>query len=369
MPGERVIVTAAVKSRALLEAAVRAGATVSLDNADELADVVTVAASVGSRAHVALRLASSDPAIPPTRFGMVSRQWDSALASASLTDVSIEGIHFHLNAYSAEERAATLREALPWADALREAGHDVGFIDIGGGIPMSLPRGSCPVAGVLGEARAGRARDAHVARRPAGSGGSVGVQTLTLGISVLAAQGPRTVDARRVASPRPGAQDPRGGDRGARAGATVRAGQVGARRLRDDARGGGVPQSDERRDCARGAAHEPHAGEVDVGRFHGRPALGAAVRGGEASPAFDGFLVGAYCVEDEAHPAQALAFPRRRGARRYRCIRQHGRLPDAHPRKRLPPTAARCHRGARGRRLGAGRDRRRGRGGPGERLA
>lgn len=137
VPGDAVIVTAAVKSRALIDLALSSGALVSLDNSDELDDVIAAAASRQMRPRVALRLASSDPAIPPTRFGLTAGKWDRALANVNTSALSIEGIHFHLNAYSVDERATLLREAIGWVDRLREQGHLLSFIDMGGGIPMS----------------------------------------------------------------------------------------------------------------------------------------------------------------------------------------------------------------------------------------
>ncbi|WP_234998650.1 alanine racemase [Demequina sp. NBRC 110057] len=309
MPGERVIVTAAVKSRALLEAAVRAGATVSLDNADELADVVAVAASVGARARVALRLASSDPAIPPTRFGMASRQWDSALASARLTDVSIEGIHFHLNAYSAEERAAVLREALPWADALREAGHDVGFIDIGGGIPMSYLEDRAQWRAFWERL----AQDAHGTLTwrgdrlgltdPSASRPSPSVypywQRKVRGpwmLDVLRAHGlERRTLAEEIAA--------RGLELRCEPGRSVLDGcgltlaSVAFRKATSD----GIPLVG------------LHMNRTQVrstsADFMVDPRWVRPSGAGEASPAFDGFLVGAYCVEDELILRRRLRFP------------------------------------------------------------
>ncbi|WP_061960547.1 alanine racemase [Demequina flava] len=135
--GRDLIVTAAVKSHALIELALESGAVVSVDNLDELEDVSHAASAGGTPARLALRLASSDPSIPPTRFGLTTGQWDSALTGTESGTVNVEGIHFHLNAYSSDERAVVLREALPWVDRLRDAGHPVAFIDMGGGIPMS----------------------------------------------------------------------------------------------------------------------------------------------------------------------------------------------------------------------------------------
>jgi diaminopimelate decarboxylase len=46
-------------------------------------------------------------------------------------------VHFHLDGYAAADRIAALGEAIELADELRERGHRVAFVDIGGGVPMS----------------------------------------------------------------------------------------------------------------------------------------------------------------------------------------------------------------------------------------
>lgn len=134
----QVIVTAAVKSRELLALALDNGVVVSLDNRDEAEDLLEVAAARGVRARVALRLASSNPLLPPTRFGLRADCWLGFLAGHHGTaGFEVAGIHFHLNGYSAEHRALVLAESLRLVDKLAELGHAPGFIDIGGGIPMS----------------------------------------------------------------------------------------------------------------------------------------------------------------------------------------------------------------------------------------
>jgi diaminopimelate decarboxylase len=49
----------------------------------------------------------------------------------------ITGLHFHLDGYEAADRVAALGETLDAVDALRARGHNVTFVDIGGGVPMS----------------------------------------------------------------------------------------------------------------------------------------------------------------------------------------------------------------------------------------
>ena len=131
-----LIVSAAVKSDDLLRTALTAGVVVSLDNRDELDDVTRLAEAP---AAVALRMAAADPRIPDSRFGQTADAWVAALASAhgDGQGVEVRGVHFHLNGYSAQERAIALREACSLVDRLRELGHRVSFIDMGGGVPMS----------------------------------------------------------------------------------------------------------------------------------------------------------------------------------------------------------------------------------------
>ncbi|WP_411734021.1 alanine racemase [Paeniglutamicibacter sp.] len=136
-PG-RIIVTAAVKSPALLRLAVENDVVVSLDNRDEAEDLREVAVSCGVRARVALRLASDNALLPPTRFGLRAAHWLEYLAGQQdPAQFQVVGIHFHLGGYSAEHRALVLVESVDLADALVDLGHAPGFIDMGGGIPMS----------------------------------------------------------------------------------------------------------------------------------------------------------------------------------------------------------------------------------------
>lgn len=138
VPGSRLIVTAAVKSLALLRLAVDHDVVLSLDNVDEALDLQEIAAETGKRVSIALRLASSNKSIAPTRFGMRAEQWLSFLEETDHSKtLEVSGIHFHLNGYSAEQRAIVLRESLELIDALRERGHKPEFVDMGGGIPMS----------------------------------------------------------------------------------------------------------------------------------------------------------------------------------------------------------------------------------------
>lgn len=136
LPGDRIIVSAAVKDPRLIATALQAGAVLSLDNGDELADVVDQARESGMPARVALRLAVIAPGVAPTRFGLPAQQWLAELAAVYGDHLRIEGLHFHLNGYAVTDRVAGVRAALEAVPPLRALGHPVGFVDIGGGMPV-----------------------------------------------------------------------------------------------------------------------------------------------------------------------------------------------------------------------------------------
>ncbi|MEO6529898.1 MAG: alanine racemase, partial [Specibacter sp.] len=138
VPAERIILTAAVKSKALLQLAIASRVTISVDNHDELLDVIDLADGRGGAPSVALRLAVDHPAVPPTRFGLRASHWLEALRDPELAArVTVAGIHFHLNGYDPSARALGISEALSLIHRLRDMGHEPTFVDMGGGIPMS----------------------------------------------------------------------------------------------------------------------------------------------------------------------------------------------------------------------------------------
>ncbi|GIG53367.1 Y4yA family PLP-dependent enzyme [Demequina activiva] len=305
--GEELIVTAAVKSQALIETAVDAGAVLSLDNADELDDVRRIGLLRGVEPRVALRLAVSDPAIAPTRFGLTAQTWDGLLPERR-DGVRVEGIHFHLNGYSAAERAIALREALEWSDRLRDAGHPVAFVDMGGGIPMSYLEqrsqwrafwerladdgaGSLTWRGDrLGLVDPGAARPSpavypywqesvrgawlrEVLRAPAGDRSSVAAQIAARGLELRCEPGRSVLD-----------------------GCGITLASVAFRKATSD----GVPLVG------------LHMNRTQVrstsADFMVDPRWVRPAEAGIPSDAFDGFLVGAYCVEDELILRRKLRF-------------------------------------------------------------
>lgn len=132
--GGDLVITAAVKTPALLQTAATAGAIVALDHDDEVDSWIAASATV-SAAPVALRLAPVLPHGIPTRFGLAARDAVQVALRPELAG-TIHGVQFHLDGYSEIDRGVAATQALELIDRLRELGHPVAFLDIGGGIPM-----------------------------------------------------------------------------------------------------------------------------------------------------------------------------------------------------------------------------------------
>lgn len=133
VPGDRIILSAAVKTDALLTLAIENDVTISGDSCAEVERISARAQELGITAHVAPRLAPDPATMPPTRFGERSDTWANFL-SGETPGVEIVGLHVHLHGYAAADRSAALRECLDLVDRLD---HDLTFIDLGGGVPMS----------------------------------------------------------------------------------------------------------------------------------------------------------------------------------------------------------------------------------------
>lgn len=141
VPPDRIILTAAVKPRRLLELAARQGVTISVDNVDEweaLREVSARRAADSPPVSVALRLRVELPGRPWSRFGEAAATWRRILGETSQwSAISLTGLHFHLDGYDATERALGLDQALYLIEQARSLGHQPRFVDIGGGVPMS----------------------------------------------------------------------------------------------------------------------------------------------------------------------------------------------------------------------------------------
>ncbi|MEM8865688.1 MAG: Y4yA family PLP-dependent enzyme [Planctomycetota bacterium] len=136
-PGERVVCTAAIKSERLLAACLEHGVTVAIDNSDELALLKRLAESAEKTATVAFRLSGFNHrgATLDSRFGMQPGEVFDKLPELD-GRLRVDGLHFHLHGYSADERMSALVECFGVIDRLRDRGHQPNFIDMGGGFPV-----------------------------------------------------------------------------------------------------------------------------------------------------------------------------------------------------------------------------------------
>lgn len=136
MSPERVIVSAAIKSDALLQLAVESGVTISVDHVAELRRIARISRSDRPTA-VAPRLAPRPaPGVPPTRFGELAGIWLGAL-NEPIDGVAVTGLHVHLHGYAVADRARAIAEAAGLSRELGKRGHRLRFLDLGGGVPMS----------------------------------------------------------------------------------------------------------------------------------------------------------------------------------------------------------------------------------------
>lgn len=133
MPSEKIICTAAVKSRELVQMCVQNDVTIVIDNRDEL----SLAAEISPSAKIAIRIGgfTHEGTKLQTRFGFDVDDVVSIIQKHC--NLSVEGIQFDLEGCDWNQRVSAINQSLPIVDELREEGHPVQFLDIGGGFPVN----------------------------------------------------------------------------------------------------------------------------------------------------------------------------------------------------------------------------------------
>jgi len=140
VPGHRIVCTAAVKDRALMTLCANNGVSVVLDNHDEVALLGDVSQEGDQKVSVGLRLNGfvREGKALYSRFGFPLGDIPALVARLAKSDrFRLDGLHFHLNGYSAEDRIAAISQTLPLIADMPGAGRSDFFLDIGGGIPMN----------------------------------------------------------------------------------------------------------------------------------------------------------------------------------------------------------------------------------------
>lgn len=140
---KRLICTAAIKSDTLIAYCVKHGVVIAIDNVDELRLAFSFANETRKTPLLALRVSGflHDGEKLFSRFGI---DIDEVLPTLRANWPAMEshfprivGIHFHLDGYCPGQRVDALRQTIILADQLRSLGHNIEFIDMGGGFPMS----------------------------------------------------------------------------------------------------------------------------------------------------------------------------------------------------------------------------------------
>ncbi|MDF3130047.1 Y4yA family PLP-dependent enzyme [Kiritimatiellaeota bacterium B1221] len=139
---QKLILTAAVKTRSMLELAVGHQVMVVVDNEDECRLVNSVAAGLQINAQLGIRISGfeTDTGKLYSRFGFDLKTVPDLLENwtqEGLQHLSYRGLHFHLNGYSIPHRGQALLQSLGLAEELKQAGFVTDFIDMGGGLLMN----------------------------------------------------------------------------------------------------------------------------------------------------------------------------------------------------------------------------------------
>ncbi|MFF0483602.1 amino acid decarboxylase [Streptomyces sp. NPDC004435] len=137
VPGHRIGVSGPEKDDTLHTLAVQHGSLVAIDSLGELRRLAGTARGAGRRARVLLRSRTADRS--GSRFGMSRGEREAAVALCAELDrhIELQGFSFHLDGYSAAERALAADEMIDHCvDARRRGASTARLVDIGGGLPV-----------------------------------------------------------------------------------------------------------------------------------------------------------------------------------------------------------------------------------------
>lgn len=138
---ETLVVTAAIKTEKLMTLATKNNVLVMLDNHDECNLLNSIAQKLGKQTPVGFRVSGFyiNEKKLYSRFGFDIDEVetlipDSCSPTGKYSNLNYEGLHFHLNGYSTEERGAAISQCIFVAEKLKAHGFETKFIDIGGGV-------------------------------------------------------------------------------------------------------------------------------------------------------------------------------------------------------------------------------------------
>lgn len=137
VPGSSIGVSGPAKPPALIALAIQHGASIAIDDTDELETISKLAKKLAAKepVRVSLRIASSDD----SRFGMT----DDAIKAMckKLRDLSdrmrLEGFSFHVAGYETNDRVEMIIKACEYIEYAYELGLKPNHINIGGGLQVT----------------------------------------------------------------------------------------------------------------------------------------------------------------------------------------------------------------------------------------
>jgi len=136
-----IVFTAAVKTDEALSIAISNNVLIIVDNEDELENVISIARQEKNGARIGFRLTGfmyQGEALQ-SRFGFDLNQINELAEKYCVDqhDLHYEGLHFHLDGYSLDQRSAALIQCIRKSEELKALGLTTQFIDIGGGLLMN----------------------------------------------------------------------------------------------------------------------------------------------------------------------------------------------------------------------------------------
>lgn len=136
-----LILTGAVKNEKLLSLAVDHQVTIVLDNEDEWELLKKIVYEKQKKITINIRLGGFifDGKILPTRFGFSLDDAFKLIQHIHVNEdfIHFTGLHFHLNGYSVAQRVAAIEQSIQLMDRLKEINIPTYSLDMGGGILMN----------------------------------------------------------------------------------------------------------------------------------------------------------------------------------------------------------------------------------------
>lgn len=142
VPPQEIIFNGPYKTRDELEMALGQGALVNIDNFDELTVVEQVAASLGRKARVGIRINFRYGPAPWTKFGFNNENGDAQTALkriAAHPNLDFQSLHNHCGTFQLvhDIYAKAIEALIKMAKRARDLGLAPTIVDVGGGFPSS----------------------------------------------------------------------------------------------------------------------------------------------------------------------------------------------------------------------------------------